>query len=235
MNLVEKIDPKGYVVIKDKDGKILQANYNTIVNEGRRTLLAKMIATPLATMGATAIGINVEDTNYDFHAIALGKDTGETSINTVFETGTDAEYKEFIDEIGEVKNPFWYELPKKILDKDNGEENTVSEFSINFNPDINRYFITFTLRVVPGSQLSTDTIEKACSLAIIMKHKNYDATEKKFYNLDESGNIIYDESNKPTYVEKSDLDPYRVFSRFRFDNIPLTSDSEFIISYYVYF
>lgn len=226
MNLVEKIDPKGYVIIKDKNGKVLQANYNTIVNEGRRTLLAKMLSN-LLTKGASSIGINIEDANYDFHAIVLGKDAGETSVNTVFEEGETAEYREFID--AGVKNPFWYELPSQIVDNDNGEENTISEYSINFNPDINRYFITFTIRVVPGSQLSTETIERACSLAIIMKHKNYDAERGQFCEVDESGNDVYID------IEDSTLDRYRLFSRFRFDTIPLTSDSEFIISYYVYF
>lgn len=223
MNFIEKVDPKGYVIIKNKDGKVLQANFNTIVNEGRKTLIVKLLQNLFGTETNIGDGISADDGKYDFYAVCLGKEMGETTISTVYDSD---EYNNLLD--GNT-NPFWFTFPTNFKKNNNSTEHGISEYSVLYDDRTNRYYLAITINVVPASQLDTNVIKEVCSLAIIMKHRNYNPDKDDFYELDSEGNftntkIISNKSNK-----------YRLFSRFRFDAIPMTSESEFIMTYYIYF
>lgn len=202
MNLIENINPKGFVVIKDKDGNIIQANYNTIVNEGRKTILSKLLS-DLFIDGddeGAIDGIDKSYKDYEFYAICLGKATGETKPSDTFKSIN--EYSPTISVNGDsINNPFWF-----YLHSDDGD-NIVNEYKLNFDSEANKYYLSITIRVVPGSVQTTDIIEAISSLAIIMRNVKKQGTDEE----------------------------YHLFSRFRFDTIPITSESEFILTYYVYF
>lgn len=228
MNFIDKVDPKGYVVIKDGNGKLIHANFNTIVNEGRRTIIAKLLQNLFNTETNIGDGIGLEDGKYDFYAICLGNSTGETSLSTVFTDNENSEYKDKID--GDKQNPFWFNFPSTFKPNTAAMDHGINEYQIYYDQNANRYYLSITLHVIPGSQLDTDKMHEICSLAIIMKHKNYSAEDNKFYKLNSDGQ--FDKDQEITDITSK---RYRLFSRFRFDAIPMTSESEFIMTYYIYF
>lgn len=232
MQIFDKLDPKGYVILKDKNGNILRANYNTIVNEGKRTLIAKLLHNFISanTVGLVSNQIREEDYNFNFHGICFGGKLDETTVDTVFSNDLSdkgfkkVEYNEYLrDENGniriengsKIKNPLYFTFPSELKDEHTSDHG-ISEFQINFDEDHSKWYMSITVRVVPATIIETNNVNLAW--------------EENFTNAISSLAIIMKNNNEGT-----ELSNYRLFSRFRFDPIPITSDSEFILTYYIYF
>lgn len=200
MQIFDKLDPKGYVVIKDKDGKIIRANFNTIVNEGKKIIISKLFPNIFFNDSSNINKSTYE--GYEFYGLCFGQSLNETTINYAYDS---SEYVEILPD--NANNPLFFHL--------NENTSNVSEFNIKYDEETKRYYLAITIRVIPGSDLITDyskdgdsfSKNSVCSLAIIMKNDNIDDINEK----------------------------YKLFSRFRFDPLPVTSDSEFILTYYIYF
>lgn len=175
--------PKGFVIITDKDGKILVKKHNMIVKDGKDYIFATVINKIFNGIGFNKVD-NYDSTmlDYSITEIRFGCSTNETEFTRSY--GEDSESIHLLHEVSEDGVPSYH--------------HPLSASEITIGTSDNHPYIVINKELTFNSSVNIDNVSE---LELIMSN----GEDKK------------------------------LFSRIKFDIIPISAGSEFTIEYYIYF
>ena len=175
--------PKGFVIITDKDGKILVKKHNMIVKDGKDYIFATAINKIFSNIGFNNVGnYNSTMLDYSITEMRFGCSTNETEFTRSY--SSDNESIHLLNEVSEDGVPVYH--------------HPLSASDITVGTSDNHPYIVINKELVFNSNVNIDNVSE---LELIMSN----GKDKK------------------------------LFSRIKFDIIPISANSEFTIEYYIYF